>query len=264
VKHVDKAGTRYWDKTWSHAAFPALFDDRNDTLDNYPNQQLHHYFKDLLRNKKGFRVLEIGCANSIWPLYFAQYFEAHPSGLDYSEVGCEKSRALFAHHRVRGEVYCADLFSPPEALKKQFDLVVSFGVAEHFEDTALCLKSSAAFVKPGGLLFTLIPNMAGLIGGIQKYVDRSVYDVHVPLGKEQFIAAHKKAGLSLQTCDYFMSMNLSVVNAGSFSVHPCNTYLRHALSALSKLTWILEKKGLKIPKNKFTSPYIIAVCRMPS
>ena len=258
----DKAGATYWDDNWSKVEFPKAFDENDQSLDNYVNLHLHAFFKNLLKDKKKFSVLEIGCANSIWPIYFHQYFNAEVYGVDYSEVGCEKSRALLDHYHIPGEIYCADLFSPPSNLLQKFDLVVSFGVVEHFEDTAYCLKSCAAFVIPGGLLLTLIPNIPSVIGFIQKFVDREVYDVHVPLTKKKLINAHKATDLKLMHCEYFMSMNLSVVNSGSFSSHRFNPFLRHALSGTSKASWILEKYGLKLPKNRLTSPYIMAVAKV--
>lgn len=259
MTQLDKAGTPYWDANWSQADFPKPFDHTDTSLDNYVNLELHKFFQRVLTEKKGFSVLEIGCANSIWPIYFHKYFEAKVYGLDYSEVGCEKSRALLEHYNIPGKIYCADLFKPPAELLQKFDLVVSFGVVEHFENTAECLKSCAALVKPGGYLLTLIPNIPSVIGFIQKYVDRDVYDVHMPLTKKKFKKAHEQANLSLKEYDYFMSINLSVVNSGSFSSNSFNKYLRHGLSAISKICWILEGYGLRIPKNRFTSPYIAAV-----
>ncbi|EKE00972.1 MAG: hypothetical protein ACD_21C00250G0045 [uncultured bacterium] len=259
----DKADTTYWDNNWSKVEFPKAFDENDQSLDNYVNLRLHDYFKNLLKDKKKFSVLEIGCANSIWPIYFHQYFNADVYGVDYSEVGCEKSRALLKHYKVPGEIYCTDLFSPPANLLEKFDFVVSFGVVEHFKNTSECLKSCAAFVKPGGVLLTVIPNIPSIIGTIQKHVDRDVYNIHVPLTKEMLISAHHDAGLNLESCDYFMSINLSVVNSGTFSSNPFNRYLRHILSAPSKIFWFLEKYGIKIPKNRFTSPYLMALAKLP-
>lgn len=258
----DKAGTAYWNDSWSKVEFPKAFDENNNSLDNYVNLQLHYFFKNLLQDKKKFSVLEIGCANSIWPIYFYQYFNAEVCGLDYSEIGCEKSRALLKYYKIPGVIYYADLFSPPSDLLQKFDLVVSFGVMEHFEDTSNCLKSCAAFVKAGGLLLTLIPNIPSIIGFIQKRIDQKVYDVHVPLTKKQLIDAHESAHLKVIHCDYFMSMNLNVVNSGSFSSHKFNSFLRRVLSGVSKIFWILEKYGLKIPQNRFTSPYIASVAKI--
>lgn len=259
MTQIDKAGTTYWDDNWSKVALPKAFDANDQSLDNYVNLQLHAFFQKLLKDKEKFSVLEIGCANSIWPIYFHQYFNADVYGLDYSEIGCEKSRALLKYYNTPGEIYCADLFSPPADLLQQFDLVVSFGVVEHFEDTANCLKSCAALVKPGGLLLTLVPNIPSIIGVIQKYVDRAIYDIHNPLTKKKLISAHAKANLPLISCDYFMSLNLSVVNPGAFSTNRLNPLLRRLLSGTSKVSWILERYGLKIPPNPWTSPYIISV-----
>lgn len=259
MSQADKAGSQYWDLNWKDVEVPPLFDATNQSLDNYVNIQLHKYFKMVIGTRKNFSVLEIGCANSIWPLYFYKYFNAKVYGLDYSEVGCEKSRRLFKHFGVPGEIYCADLFAPPAELLGKFDLVVSFGVVEHFQDTAGCLKACSAFVKPGGQLLSLIPNMNGIIGFLQKIIARDVYDVHVPLSKKQFAAAHQQAKLNLNNCDYFMTMNLNVVNLGSFSPNYLNKFIQRSFSSLSKLTWILEKYGIKIPKSSLTSPYIIAL-----
>ncbi|MBX3486374.1 MAG: class I SAM-dependent methyltransferase [Candidatus Paracaedibacteraceae bacterium] len=258
----DKAGNDYWDHNWSQTDFPQLFDPNDHSLDNYVNLQLHEYFQKLINGRKEFSVLEIGCANSIWPIYFHRYFNADVYGLDYSKVGSEKSRNLLKYYHVPGKIYCENLFSPPTELLEKFDLVVSFGVVEHFEDTAHCLKSCSAFVKPGGLLLTLIPNIPSIIGFIQKFVDKEVYDVHVPLTKKNMIDAHQSATLELEHCDYFMSMNLNVVNSGSFSSHRLNPLLRRILSGISKVSWILEKCGIRIPKNRLTSPYIVSVAKI--
>ena len=75
MNQVDKAGAQYWDNNWTDADRPILFSEENKSLDNYVNIQLHEYFKSLFGEKKNFSILEIGSANSIWPIYFNQFFE---------------------------------------------------------------------------------------------------------------------------------------------------------------------------------------------
>lgn len=259
MTQVDKAGSDYWDDAWSGVPLPKTFDSQDACLDNYVNLQLHRYFKNLFGEEKGFSILEIGCANSIWQEYFYRHFKAKVYGLDYSKVGCERSREILAKYNVPGEIIEGDLFNPPKDIQEKFDYVISFGVVEHFEDTPHCLKACAKLLKPGGKLITLIPNMPGVVGWIQKYVDRAVYDVHVPLTLRTLSEAHSPAGLSLEQSSYFMGINLSVVNSGAFMTHPLNTFLRHVLSGVSKVFWMLERMGIKLPVNRATSPYIVTV-----
>jgi len=261
ANRVDRAGREYWEENWSNAGLPRPLDPHDQTLGNYVNLQLHHLFEQLLSGQRGFHVLEIGCANSIWPIYFHRHFSAHTAGLDYSEIGCARSRALLTHYEVPAAIHCGDLFDPPAELREKFDLVVSFGVVEHFEDTAECLRSIAAFLKPGGLLVTTIPNITGIVGWLQRVVDRAVYAVHVPLSREKLAAAHRRAGLTTLRCEYFLSLNLSAVNSGLFSTHPLNPLVRRIFSGVSKVVWWLERRGVRIPPNRVTSPYLIAVAR---
>lgn len=261
MNQIDKAGIKYWEKNWSDVKRPVVFCEKNKSLNNYVNLQLHNYFQSIFKEKKGFNILEIGSANSIWPIYFYQFFNAKADGLDYSEIGCKKSRELLKYYKIPGNIYCADLFKPLKKIKNKYDYIISFGVVEHFEDTANCLHSCAKLLKPGGKIITIIPNIPGIIGLIQKIIDKKIYDVHVPLTRNKLSEAHQSASLELEKCEYFMSINLSVVNSGFFSSNKYNRFLRHLLSSTSKIFWVLEKYGIKIPKNRFTSPYIIAVAK---
>ncbi|MGA9853612.1 MAG: class I SAM-dependent methyltransferase [Gammaproteobacteria bacterium] len=256
---ADRAGLQYWEAGWSQAAFPVPFDPNDTSLNNHVNREFHRYFSRLLAGRKGLKFLEIGCANSVWPIYFSRHHGCEVCGLDYSETGCARSRKLLHDYQIAGTVYCADLFQPPPDLLSQFDLVVSFGVAEHFDSTPGCLRACAGFVRPGGLLVTVIPNLTGMTGMIQRWVDKQIYSIHVPMTKDRFRQAHEDAGLQVESCEYFMSISLGSVNSGKFTTHPLNRYLRRMLSWVSKACWFLERYGIRIPANRITSPYIMSV-----
>ena len=160
----------------------------------------------------GAHLLELGCARSVWLPYFHRQFGFRIVGLDYTEIGCAQARAVLATSAVSGEIVHADLFTPPTAMLNKFDVVVSFGLVEHFSDTAAVLSACARFLKPGGVMITTIPNFSGWLGAMQRRFDRAVYDIHVPLDREQFAQAHKAAGLDLIACDYFIFVNWQVIN----------------------------------------------------
>src|SRR5439155_16374620 len=121
--------------------------------------------------------------------YFAKYFRFDVCGLDRSSLGCEKARLILARESVDGRVYTADLFSPPEELFDKFDVAISFGVVEHFENTTETLKALRRFLVRGGMMLTVIPNFVGLLGTLQRLVNQSVYDIHVPLDKDDLASA---------------------------------------------------------------------------
>ena len=120
----------------------------------------------------------------MWLPYFAKEFAFEVYGIDYSEIGCQQAKQILEYEGVNGKIVCADFFSPPGSMLKAFDVVVSFGVLEHFEDTTACIAAFSKFLKPGGLLITNIPNLCGLNGLIQKMINRSIFDIHVPLDKK--------------------------------------------------------------------------------
>ncbi len=258
---VDKAGHEYWDKSWSDTPLPTIFDPHDNALENTFYVRVHKYFEHLVAGRRNLKILEIGCAHSVWPLYFTKYHGAQVDGLDYSETGCVKTREMWDAQGLSGRIVCADMFDPPVGMLGQYDLVMSFGVVEHFKDTAACLKACAQFVKPGGQLFTMVPNMSGLVGALQKYVDRDIYDIHVPLSRKMLAEAHRKAELEIEDAHYFMGLHLGVVNSGRHAGRPVDKILRRALSIPSKLLWMIEKTGIHMPANQLTSPYIFVLAR---
>lgn len=266
MKH-DKAGKAYWDEVWNADALPLPIDPHQTDIDNYVNLRFHEFFSRIFSQFKpqGSRLLEVGCAKSSWLPYFSQQFGCKVYGLDYSEIGCEQSRKILENANVEGEIVCADLFSPPDSLIGKFDFVVTFGVVEHFADTRSCIEALSKFLKPDGILITNIPNMVGLIGIIQKVLNRPVYDIHVPLDTELLIKAHQAPALQVLQCDYFLFTNFGIQNlngldASTLSWKVKSIFLK-ALYLLSKTIWLFESRFSRIKPNRFTSPYIHCVAQ---
>ncbi|HEY0074119.1 MAG TPA: class I SAM-dependent methyltransferase [Abditibacteriaceae bacterium] len=263
TEQTDKAGVAFWDKRWENQPIPQPVNPHKRHLGNQVYREFHRYFAQLFKKKetRGQKLLEIGCGRSRWLPYFALQFGFDVAGIDYSTVGCESAQAILEKAGVKGRIAQANFFDPPEDMLQTYDVVVSLGVVEHFTDTADCLQNFSRFLKPGGLMITLIPNMAGWVGEIQKRLDRAVYDVHVPLDDVDLAKAHEEAGLQVQRCDYLMAINWAVM---SFSTHPTGPIfiMRLALiKAASMVFWFLERAGLRIKPNRKTSPYIICAAR---
>ncbi|HXY53919.1 MAG TPA: class I SAM-dependent methyltransferase [Nitrospirota bacterium] len=261
----DKAGKTYWDRTWENREVLSAVDPRLPGLNNHINRQFHEYFQNAFSGMttKGKKILEIGCARSQWLPYFAKEFGFVVSGIDYSEIGCVKAREILSHAGVSGEVMNMDFFNPPAHMLHAYDVVVSFGVVEHFKNTFDCINAYTSYLSPGGLMITVIPNLAGLVGLLQKKLNKSIYDKHEPLDMNMLREAHHAADLTALTCDYFLSTNFGVLNMDGLSrmrtVTRIKMFFCRALSFTSMMVWQIEEVIGSMPSSKMMSPYII--CR---
>jgi SAM-dependent methyltransferase len=260
---VDKAGEPYWTQAWEKAALYPALDPRRPGPRNYAMRRFHEYFRQAFAgmDTAGKNFLEIGCARSVWLPYFAKEFGFKIHGLDYSAIGCQQAREILTREGLAGEIVFADFFSPPAAMLEKFDVVWSYGVAEHFTDTAACIAAFAKFLKPAGMAITLVPNMKGLIGLLQKLLNKANYDIHVPLGPAALRSAHEQAGLQVRRCDHFLSTSFGNVNMNSHAPETrwwrCKRVCVRHLSRFSKLIWAIETYTAPLPATALASPYII-------
>jgi 2-polyprenyl-3-methyl-5-hydroxy-6-metoxy-1,4-benzoquinol methylase len=265
----DLAGQELWDSVWEQAPLPKATDPRSHHRNNTVEWRLHEYFERAFANieTRAKTLLEVGAARSAWLPYFAKEFGFTICGLDYSELGCQQAEQILANEGVVGTLICADLFNPPASLLGAFDVVVSFGVVEHFSDTVHCIEALAKFLKPGGLLITEIPNLVGLVGRLMAFINRPFYDIHVLIDCHHLKSFHEAAGLQIIECKYFMFTNFGVANMHKVNSqakdYPFKKILWVYLQRLSKMIWIIERSIGQFPANRLTSPYILCTARLP-
>ena len=70
---------------------------------------------------------------------------------------------------------------------RRFDILVSFGVVEHFEDPASLIRAFGGHLREGGVMLTVCPNTAGAAMHLQKHVDKAVYDGHLRFDVDQLV-----------------------------------------------------------------------------
>ena len=144
----------------------------------------------------------------------------------------------------------ADLFDyQPEKL---YDMVLSFGLIEHFNDTKSIIETHLQFLKPGGVLFITLPNFTGVNGWVQRRFDRANYDKHNISSMEP-----------KQLTNYCEQMGLKEVESyyhGRFSVWLENRSEQSGLiKALVKGIWYIGKITTKVipVESRLLSPYIV-------
>lgn len=225
------------------------------------NQRL---FGLIQRHFQGGRILEVGAGNSNWlPVLAASLKNDGCTGLDYSSTGCELLRQKAESMGVGIEVVCADLFTPPESLKNQFDFVFSYGVAEHFTDLSGVMSSLKQYLKPNGIAFTVIPNFMSIYGWLTRRWNIEVYNLHVVHSLESFQKGHIEASLDVLYADYLGPINFYLLSScfskkDRFSAR----YLLYIiLTRLTRLVWCIEyfSKPLRLPR--WLAPYIVIVSK---
>ena len=264
----DKAGEKYWSTYWENATLPEAFNYKSASVNNYPNQVLHKLFSKIFNGEdsKGKSLLEIGCGNSVLLPYFASEFGFQISGLDYSEFGCKQSERILTREGVNGRIILGDALNPDPSLLGKFDVVCSFGVVEHFENTKEVIESFSKFLRPGGLLITSIPNLAGVTGVLQKWLNRPVYDIHVPMSKADLEKHIIDAGLAIVQSGYFLSVSFAVTLEGIDGNRIPNYKLKKifikSIRTLSKLTWVIEKLVFRFPSGRLLSAGVMTAARV--
>ncbi len=261
----DIAGKEFWDEVWEESTFLAPIRPYG-SLNNYMDTKYHEFFKNYfsMMDTKKMKLLEIGCARSVWLPYFAKEYNFDVHGIDYSEKGCEQAREILKKERVNGTVICADMFRPPKLLVENFDVVISFGVVEHFSNTVDVIKAHAKFLKVGGFLIVAnIPNLHGILGIIWPLFNRRFYETHLRLSPEILSQSFKMSDMELLNCDYFGVFNLNYIdleNKQSIFYKP----FAHLRSILSKIVWSINMIYPFLKDTKTFSPLINCVGKKKS
>lgn len=265
---TDRAGKDYWDGVWQHTDFPADIDPQSRSIWAHRDQEFHRFFQEQLgAAPHGLSVLELGCARSAWLPYFAREFGCRISGLDYSEYGAAQAAERLKQLGIPHDIRCANLFEPPPDWVGAFDVVVWFGVAEHFEDTTGVINAASAYLKPGGLLVTEIPNMVGFTGWLQKWLNKPVFDIHVPLGCPELRRHHAAAGLQVTGARYLVPTDFGVVNLENLPAglsRRVKDRLLYALRLLSGCIWWVDRRVGPLSPGRLTSGFVIVAARKPA
>jgi 2-polyprenyl-3-methyl-5-hydroxy-6-metoxy-1,4-benzoquinol methylase len=260
----DRAGRAYWDRVWTENRNVELPDPSTLT---YVERSFSALFDSALGDlPRGARVIEIGAAHSIWLAHFARR-GLRVTGIDYSEIGCVQTKAALRAEGLDAELLCCDAFSPPQSLIGGFDVVLTVGVVEHFDDTAATVAAFARFLRPGGRMVTVVPNVGGANGLVQRVVNPRVLQMHVPLTAAALASAQVAAGLSDASARYFIASNFGVLNLNDLDPRAISTRTKRSvvrmLERASRLTWALDRI-VSLPVTSFFSGYVVGFGSRPT
>jgi SAM-dependent methyltransferase len=220
------------------------------------NYLFHRQLADVIQKDNVKTAIELGGFPGYYAVFLKKYFKLDVTLLDYFVHPPVVNELLEKNDLTEKDIHIieTDLFNyTPE---KQYDLVLSCGLIEHFNDTADIINRHIAFVKPGGTLFITLPNFKAVNGWFQKNFDKENYDKHNIDSMDPALLKSicEQAGLKEVKSGYY----------GHFSVWLENESQKSAgVRLFKKAVWLTGKIFTKIIpfESKNLSPYIILVAK---
>jgi 2-polyprenyl-3-methyl-5-hydroxy-6-metoxy-1,4-benzoquinol methylase len=229
-------------------------------MSSYDDHQIWNFVYRPHMPGPGASVVEIGSAPGEHLAKLSQTFGLVPYGIEYSDEGVAVNQKTFASHGLDpSNVIPMDFFSD-ECLRyrEHFDVVVSRGFVEHFEDPKAVIDRHLELLKPGGLLIVSVPNLRGVNGALTRFFHDDLMALHNLgiMSKAPFLTLFDPEKVRPLVCRY----------VGTFSFYLFSTKsgsrLAPLLQACMKAQALLNVGfrsffGDRGAENRFTSPQLI-------
>jgi cyclopropane fatty-acyl-phospholipid synthase-like methyltransferase len=241
----------FWDHFWEGVKLPVK-PDLTFKNDRVISNALLKYVKTQSSGKKS---LEIGCAPGKWMVFAAEHLGYHSSGVEYLPKAAETTRKNLIQCNVDGEVITADFFEyKPE---RKFDLVMSYGFIEHFDNYEDVFRRHLDLVNDNGFLVLGLPRFRGLNYLVQSLIDPSMERPYLrshvlPLMElKPFAKLAEKYKLKKIAIDYIGGFEPSLFPIGEIK----NPVVKFITRVIVKLSSLLFGKI----NSRYTSSYQIII-----
>ncbi|MGF1924613.1 MAG: class I SAM-dependent methyltransferase [Bacteroidia bacterium] len=222
------------------------------------NYLFHGQLANVVRKNRIRNAIELGGFPGYYAVFLRKYLKLDVTLLDYF-VHAPITEDLLRMNGLEKDairIIETDLFS--YTTLEQYDLVLSCGLIEHFNDTADIISRHIAFVKPGGTLFITLPNFKAINGWFQHKFDKENYDKHNIECMDPKLLADicKSAGLDVVQARYFGRFSVWLENEKDKSL---------GVRVLKKSIWLTGKLFTKLFAfdSKQLSPYILIEAKKP-
>ncbi len=164
-------------------------------------------YRRYLPTGEGLKAVEVGSAPGRHLAELHQAFGYEVFGIEYAKTGVDLNRQVFEQNGINPDnVIHADFFSEElhSQYRGQFDVVISRGFLEHFDDPDNVIDKHLDLLADGGYLLVSIPNFRGLNYAIQWILDRRVLRIHNLriMDKRRFAKLFEKKGLKPLFCGH--------------------------------------------------------------
>jgi len=232
-----------------------------ESMSSYDDHQIWDVLYRRHMPKPGASVVEIGSAPGEHLVRLSETFGLIPFGIEYSDEGVQVNRSLFKERGLDPDnVLAMDFFADDclDRYREHFDVVVSRGFIEHFDEPGKVIDRHLELLKPGGLLVVTIPNLRGLNHALTRLFHPELIPMHnlEIMAKVPFLQLFDAGKVRPLVCAYVgtFSFYLFSVKAGS----RLGPILRACMKTQVALN-VLFRAGLgdRGAENRFTSPQLV-------
>ena len=243
---------KYWDDVLKEAHLPLRVNKKQ-----YSPWLINSFISKYIKSGEYKTLIEVGSGNSAWLPFLAEEYNLEVSGLDYSEIGCKICEENLRLLGIKfNKIICEDVFKWDS--DEKFDIIISFGVIEHFENPKEILKIIHNHLNGNGLIITVVPNLTGFIGKLTRIFLPDVYRIHKIISKDYLRQLHYSTGYECLKNDYTgfvypMIIPWSVKTTGVFFKK--DSCRRKVTMKILELKNVFITRLLRAAKIRFSSQY---------
>ena len=217
-----------------------------------PNYTFHKILQNVVKKTGVKTAVELGGFPGYYAIFLKKYLGVKAALFDYYVHPAILTDVLKINSLGNDDVKVieGDLFKyePTE----YYDLVLSAGLIEHFEDTKDIIARHLTFLNPGGTLVITLPNFTGINGWLQRNYDVENYSKHNIKSMDPQLLAKYCAELGLKDIQagYYGKFSVWLENKSQQTV---------TVKAFFKLLWLTGKIVTKLVpiESQRLSPYIV-------
>ena len=252
---------KFWEEYWKNLRLPVKV-DTNLSFDRCLSKVLLKRLEELPLPppfKERYSIVEIGAAPGKWLALFPQD-KYTVSGIEYSEAGMD---ALTRNMMLLGisplNLIHGDFFEIEP--KPTYDVVMSLGFIEHFDDPIRVLRRHIEWLSPGGYLVIGVPNFTGIHGFAQRLLDVDILKAHNTkiMNQSFFEGLPEILGIKLCSFEYLGSLEPSLPM--TFRPATLSNVIQRAALRLASL--LRRWRWLDCINSSYISSYILAIYRKP-
>jgi 2-polyprenyl-3-methyl-5-hydroxy-6-metoxy-1,4-benzoquinol methylase len=200
---MQKNTPELWDSLWKQTSFDEDVYNLVKEEKGIRWQRIENLIHKRFGSFKNLKVIEIGAGAGTNAILFAKR-GSKITILDYSKKALERSKEFFKRNNLEANFILADVLNLPKNQLNQFDVSMSFGLAEHFisHEREKVIKSHVDLLKTSGVSIISVPNKYNFPYRFFMFVSKS-------LGKWKFgeeypysISEMKKICNSLKYADF--------------------------------------------------------------